>query len=66
MTTDNMISSGGIGISLTAANRVVLVDPDWNPQTDIQVSSFKDVIATGIASTLNASLFRRLVSVLGG
>ena len=28
--------TGGLGISLTAANRVILVDPDWNPQTDIQ------------------------------
>jgi len=28
--------TGGVGVSLTAANRVVLVDPDWNPQTDIQ------------------------------
>jgi SNF2 family DNA or RNA helicase len=28
--------TGGVGISLTAANRVVLVDPDWNPQVDIQ------------------------------
>ena len=28
--------TGGVGISLTAANRVVVVDPDWNPQTDIQ------------------------------
>ena len=26
-----------MGISLTAANRVILVDPDFNPQTDIQV-----------------------------
>lgn len=28
--------TGGVGISLTAADRVVLVDPDWNPQTDVQ------------------------------
>jgi DNA excision repair protein ERCC-6 len=30
--------TGGVGISLTAANRVVILDPDWNPQTDVQVS----------------------------
>ena len=30
--------TGGVGISLTAANRVILVDPDFNPQTDIQVN----------------------------
>lgn len=28
--------TGGVGISLTAANRVILFDPDWNPMTDIQ------------------------------
>lgn len=28
--------TGGVGISLTAANRVILFDPDWNPMTDMQ------------------------------
>jgi DNA excision repair protein ERCC-6 len=27
---------GGLGVSLTAANRILLFDPDWNPSTDIQ------------------------------
>ena len=25
-----------MGIDLTGADRVVLIDPDWNPQTDAQ------------------------------
>ncbi|PHJ26124.1 swi2 snf2-containing protein rad26 [Cystoisospora suis] len=27
---------GGVGLNLTAADRVVIVDPDWNPMTDMQ------------------------------
>ena len=27
---------GGVGITLTAANRVVIYDPSWNPATDSQ------------------------------
>lgn len=27
---------GGIGVNLTGANRVLIVDPDWNPATDMQ------------------------------
>lgn len=30
---------GGVGVDLTGADRVVLIDPDWNPQTDAQVPS---------------------------
>ena len=28
--------TGGVGLSLVGADRVVLYDPDWNPQTDAQ------------------------------
>lgn len=28
--------TGGVGLNLTGANRIILYDPDWNPQTDAQ------------------------------
>ena len=28
--------TGGVGLNLTGADRVLLFDPDWNPQTDAQ------------------------------
>ncbi len=27
---------GGLGLTLTAADRVIVVDPSWNPATDNQ------------------------------
>ena len=28
--------TGGVGVNLTGANRIVVYDPDWNPQVDAQ------------------------------
>lgn len=28
--------TGGVGLNLTGADRIILYDPDWNPQTDAQ------------------------------
>lgn len=30
------VQVGGLGLTLTAADRVVIVDPSWNPATDNQ------------------------------
>jgi len=30
--------AGGCGLNLVGANRIILLDPDWNPASDIQVS----------------------------
>lgn len=30
--------AGGIGLNLTAADVVIFIDSDWNPQADLQVS----------------------------
>ena len=31
--------AGGVGINLTAADTVIIYDPDWNPQNDLQAQA---------------------------
>lgn len=31
--------AGGVGLNLTAADTVIFVDSDWNPQVDIQAEN---------------------------
>ena len=31
--------AGGVGINLTAADTVIIYDPDWNPQNDVQAQA---------------------------
>lgn len=35
-TNTTLLQVGGLGLTLTAADRVVIVDPSWNPATDNQ------------------------------
>lgn len=32
--------AGGVGLTLTGANRILLMEPDWNPATDVTHSSY--------------------------
>lgn len=49
---------GGLGVNLTAANRVVIFDPDWNPSADAQAQerSFR------IGQNRNVVIYRLLTA----
>ena len=64
------IGVGGVGLTLTAASRVVLFSPDWNPTRDRQaidrcfrIGQCKNVIAYRLVTcnTVEESVYRRCV-----
>lgn len=61
---------GGLGINLTGADRVVIVDPDWNPSTDLQarerawrIGQKKNVVIYRLltAGTIEEKIYHRQV-----
>ena len=46
--------AGGLGVNLTGANRVLLMDPDWNPANDMQARER----AYRIGQTRNVTVYR--------
>jgi DNA repair and recombination RAD54-like protein len=66
--------SGGCGLNLIGANRLVLFDPDWNPATDLQAAArvWRDgqkkkvyVYRFLAAGTLEEKVFQRQLSKKG-
>lgn len=50
---------GGLGLTLTGADRVIIVDPAWNPSVDAQsvdrayrIGQEKDVVVRNLLNTL--------------
>ncbi|KAF6255378.1 P-loop containing nucleoside triphosphate hydrolase protein [Scenedesmus sp. NREL 46B-D3] len=61
---------GGLGLTLTAANRVVIVDPSWNPATDNQsvdrayrIGQTRDVVVYRLVTcgTVEEKIYRKQV-----
>ena len=62
--------AGGLGINLTGANRVVIIDPDWNPANDLQarerawrVGQTRDVAVYRLVTggTIEEKVFQRQI-----
>eukprot|EP01083_Nonionella_stella_P125107 378268_1 len=62
--------AGGLGVNLIGADRVLLVDPDWNPSTDIQarersfrIGQLRDVTVYRLVSrgTIEEKVYQRQI-----
>lgn len=60
--------AGGVGLNLTGANKVVILDPDWNPCMDLQAQDrsfrigqtrFVDVFRFLSAGTVEEQIYLR-------
>mmetsp|Transcript_28641 Transcript_28641/g.25350 ORF Transcript_28641/g.25350 Transcript_28641/m.25350 type:complete len:329 (+) Transcript_28641:34-1020(+) len=49
---------GGLGLNLTAANKIIIFDPDWNPMVDMQASDR----AARIGQKQDVSVYRLVLS----
>ena len=45
-----------MGLNITAANRVVIFDPNWNPALDLQAGEGGGSLKTSTPPTLNLNL----------
>lgn len=47
--------AGGTGLNIIGANRLVLLDPDWNPANDLQVCTYHYMFALADKGLLSNS-----------
>lgn len=68
-----LLQVGGLGLTLTAADRVIIVDPSWNPAVDNQsvdrayrIGQARDVVVYRLMTcgTVEEKIYRRQVGGL--
>lgn len=66
--------SGGVGLNLIGANRLVMIDSDWNPSTDLQAMAriHRDgqkktcyIYRLLLSGTMDEKIYQRQISKLG-